>query len=108
MDLLSLLILIVIAGICGAIAEFIVGFTPGDLLRTIVIGVVGAYIGNLLGLALARGTGEVIYNMVLIKVGTIVFSLIWAIVGSALLLLVLSLLRGGRRRRILSRGNTAT
>lgn len=99
MELLVVLILVVIAGICAAIAEFIVGFSPGGLLITVIIGVVGAYLGNALW--------EQIFTilplpMLDVRVGTIYISLVWSVLGSALLLLLLSLLRGGRRRRILS------
>ena len=46
MSLLELLVLLVIAGIAGAIAEFLVGFSPGGFLVSIIIGAVGAFIGT--------------------------------------------------------------
>ena len=45
MDLLQLSILLVIAGICAAIAQWVVGFSPGGFIMSIIIGVVGAYLG---------------------------------------------------------------
>ena len=44
-DLLQLSILLVIAGICAAIAQWVVGFSPGGFIMSIILGVVGAYLG---------------------------------------------------------------
>jgi len=106
MDLLELAILVVLGGICGAIAEFLVGFSPGDLPLTVIVGVLGSYLGNVLGSLLGRISGGVFYTLVMVRVGPVALSLVWAIIGSALLLLALSLLRGGRRRRLISRTPT--
>ena len=38
MDLIQLLTLLIIAGICGSIAAWIVGYTPGGLLLSIIVG----------------------------------------------------------------------
>ena len=46
MDLLQLSILLVIAGICAAIAQWVVGLALADLSMSIIIGVVGAYLGT--------------------------------------------------------------
>jgi uncharacterized membrane protein YeaQ/YmgE (transglycosylase-associated protein family) len=98
--LISLLVLLVIAGICGAIAEWIVGFSPGGFIVSIIVGLLGAYLGSWLAgrlgfpsvlsvSALLPGTG-----------GGLSFDVLWAILGSILLLLIISLVRGtGRRRR---------
>lgn len=98
MDLLQLLILLVIAGICGAVAEWIVGFYPGGLLLSIIVGVVGAYVGNAIGSLLPFDI-----PLTTIEVGTVRFNLIWAIAGSIVLLLLLHSLRGGPRRSLFSR-----
>lgn len=92
MDLLQLLISLVIAGLCGALAELIVGFSPGGLLVSVIDGVVGAYIGSWLGSLLP-------FTLPLtVEIGPIRFNLIWAVVGSILLLLLLrTLLHGGQR-----------
>ena len=52
MDPLQLLILLVIAGICGAVAELIVGFSPPGLhvmLVSIIIGVIAVRAAGLFG-----------------------------------------------------------
>ena len=94
MGILELLILLVIAGICGAIAEMIVGFSPGGFVVSIIIGVIGAYLGTVLASYLA------LPRFFTVRVGGQEIEVIWAILGSILLLLVISLFRGaGRRRR---------
>ncbi len=102
MDLLQLLIVLVIAGICGAFAQLIVGFSPRGLMVmpvSIIIGVVGAYLGtgiaNLLGIS-----GPDIFA---VRVSTIRLNLLWAIIGSSLLLLLLQILRNGVRIHSLRR-----
>ena len=94
MSLLGLLIFLVIAGICGAIAEMVVGFSPGGFVVSIVIGVIGAYLGTLLA-------GY--FNLppfLPIEAGGQSLDIMWAILGSIVLLLIISLVRrSGRRRR---------
>jgi uncharacterized membrane protein YeaQ/YmgE (transglycosylase-associated protein family) len=84
-DLLQLAFLLVIAGICGAVAQWIVGFSPGSLLTSIIIGVVGAYLGSVVARRLP-------FQLLPIGVGTVEFDLVWAIVGSIILLLLLKTL----------------
>ena len=93
MGILELLILLVIAGICGAIAELIVGFSPGGFVVSIIIGVIGAYLGNMLAPRLG------LPSFLPVTIGGQTIEIMWAILGSILLLLVISLVRGGRRRR---------
>ena len=89
MDLLQLAILLVIAGICAAIAQWIVGFSPGGFSVSVILGVVGAYIGTSLASLLP------IPPILPIHVGTVSFDLLWAVCGSLLLLLLLYLVRYG-------------
>jgi uncharacterized membrane protein YeaQ/YmgE (transglycosylase-associated protein family) len=94
-DPVQLLILLVIVGICGAIAEWIVGYNPGGLLLSVIVGVIGAYLGSWLGSLV-----PFLELPLTIVVGTVTFNLIWAIVGSILLLLLLYLMRPGERREL--------
>ena len=91
MSLLELLVLLVIAGIAGAIAEFLIGFSPGGFLVSVIIGVLGAYLGTWL----ARRIG--LPEILTITIGDQTFPIVWAIIGSLVLVGVLSLLRGPRR-----------
>ncbi len=100
MDLLSILVLLVIAGICGALAEMVVGFSPGGFIASVVIGLIGAYLGS--WLALQIGLPPVISVSRLLPGTAYDFDLVWAILGAILLLLIISLVRGaGRSRRVL-------
>jgi uncharacterized membrane protein YeaQ/YmgE (transglycosylase-associated protein family) len=81
------------AGICGAIAETLVGFSPGGCVVSIVVGLIGTY----LGAALAR-----YFNLppfVMVNVDGQHVEVIWAILGAVVFLLAISLLRGRGRRR---------
>lgn len=91
MSLLELIVLLVIAGIAGAIAEFLVGFTPGGFLISIIIGVLGAFIGTWL----ARQFN--LPPLLTITINDQTFPIVWAIIGSLVLVAVLSMLRGPRR-----------
>ena len=92
MDLLQLSFLLVIAGICGAIAQWIVAFSPGNLLVSIIVGVVGAYLGWVIARLLPFP------KLLAIGVGALDVDLVWAILGSMLLLVLLKALRQGGAR----------
>ena len=97
MDLLQLSILLVIAGICAAIAQWVVGFSPGGFIISIILGVVGAYLGMSLASLLPLPL------LLPIHVGTVSFDLLWAVLGSLLLLLLLYLIRYGSGLRLSAR-----
>lgn len=94
MDLLQLSILLVIAGICAAIAQWVVGFSPGGFIVSIIVGVVGAYLGTSLA-NLVR-----VPPILPIHIGVVSFDLLWAVLGSLLLLLLLYLIRYGSGPRL--------
>ena len=93
MPLLELLILLVIAGLAGAIAEFLIGFSPGGMLFSVIVGVIGAYIGNWLAGLLG------VPSIVPITVGSRTIDILWSTLGSILLVGLLSLLRSRRTLR---------
>ena len=90
MDIVDLLILLLVAGICGALGQAITGFTRGGCLVSIALGFIGAVIGMWLGRKL--GLPEVFA----LTVGTATFPIIWSIIGSALFVAVVSLLTRSR------------
>lgn len=96
MDLLVLLLVLVIAGICAAFAEWLVGFSPGGLLVSVIVGVIGAYLGSFIAWLLNRAIP--VPYLLPISVGTFSFDLLWAVVGSSILLLVLQTVRHGDHR----------
>jgi uncharacterized membrane protein YeaQ/YmgE (transglycosylase-associated protein family) len=96
MSLIELLILLVVAAICGGIGQALVGYTAGGCLVSIFVGIVGAY----LGVWVARQFNLPIFLP--IAIGDTTFPLIWSIIGAAILSAILGLINraliGGRRR----------
>jgi uncharacterized membrane protein YeaQ/YmgE (transglycosylase-associated protein family) len=94
MTLVSLLILIVIAGVCGAIGYAIAGYSRSGLIASIAVG----FIGAIIGVWVAGQFGLPEYFAV--NVDGERFPIIWSIVGSALFVAALGLfLRIDSRRR---------
>ncbi|MFO7168298.1 MAG: GlsB/YeaQ/YmgE family stress response membrane protein [Chloroflexota bacterium] len=91
--LVELIVWVIIGAICGVIGEAIVGYSPGGLLASVAIGLVGA----LLGAWLARQLG--LPPLLTFTYGGRTIEIIWTILGAALLVLLLSLVRRPRRYR---------
>ena len=86
MTLFDVLILLLIAGVCGSLGQAIAGYSRGGCLVSIALGFVGA----LLGMWLARMMG--LPELFAIRIGDTSFPIIWSIIGSALFVAVLTLL----------------
>jgi uncharacterized membrane protein YeaQ/YmgE (transglycosylase-associated protein family) len=86
MSLLGFLILLVIAAICGSIGQSIAGYSLGGFLVSIVVGFVGAWLGSWL----ARELG--VPELFVINIDGQPFPLVWAVLGSALLTIIVGLL----------------
>ncbi|HEX6914382.1 MAG TPA: GlsB/YeaQ/YmgE family stress response membrane protein [Chitinophagaceae bacterium] len=95
MTLTEILILLLIAALCGGIGQALAGYNVGGCLVSIVVGFIGAYIGMWLA-----GKFD-LPEIFAVKVGGKTFPIVWAIVGSALLTFIIVLIRraisGGRR-----------
>src|SRR5262245_5788806 len=89
--LIELLMLLGIAGICGALGQAIAGYSRGGCLGAIAVGFVGA----LVGAALSRWLK--LPELFSLQVGSVRFPLIWSIAGSALFVGLLSFLTATRR-----------
>lgn len=83
MTLLEVLILLLIAGVCGAVGQSIVGVSRGGCLVAIAVGFVGAAIGIWLARLLA------LPELFTVDVGGTAFPLVWSIIGSALFVAVI-------------------
>jgi len=91
MSIWSLLILLVVAGVCGAIGQSIVGYERGGCLASIAVGFIGAMLGTLIAGWL--GLPEIFR----VSIDSQRFPIIWAILGSAIFVAFLSLITWRRR-----------
>jgi uncharacterized membrane protein YeaQ/YmgE (transglycosylase-associated protein family) len=91
--LTGLVVLLVIAGVCGAIGRAIGGGTRGGFLVSIVVGFVGAVFG--LFVANQMGLPEVLR----VNIDGHSFPIVWSIIGAALFVALAHLLSGGATRR---------
>jgi uncharacterized membrane protein YeaQ/YmgE (transglycosylase-associated protein family) len=90
MTLTGLLVLLVIAGIVGALGQAISGYSVGGCLMSIVVGFIGAYVG--VWLAGQLGLPE----LFTINVEGQPFPIVWGVIGSAVLSLILGLFTSRR------------
>jgi uncharacterized membrane protein YeaQ/YmgE (transglycosylase-associated protein family) len=89
-SLIDLLLLLLIAGVCGAIGQAIGGFSRGGCLVSIALG----FIGALIGMWLARKAG--LPEPLFVTVGDTKFPVVWSIIGSALFVAVIGLISRSR------------
>jgi uncharacterized membrane protein YeaQ/YmgE (transglycosylase-associated protein family) len=92
MGLLDFIILLIIAGICGALGQAIGGYSRGGCLVSIALG----FIGAIMGVWIARALG--LPELLPITVGSTNFPIIWSIIGSAIFVAILGLISRGRGR----------
>jgi uncharacterized membrane protein YeaQ/YmgE (transglycosylase-associated protein family) len=90
MSLEAFIVLLIVAGICGAIGRTIAGYSHVGCLGSIALGFIGALIGVWIARALK------LPELFTVHVGRENFPVLWSIVGSALFVAVLSFLT--RRR----------
>jgi uncharacterized membrane protein YeaQ/YmgE (transglycosylase-associated protein family) len=90
MSLPALLLLIVIAAICGAIGRALAGSVRGGLIVSIALGFVGALLGPWVARALK------LPEPFMVTIGGQAFPILWSIIGAALFVAVIHLI--SRRR----------
>lgn len=88
---MELLVLLIVAGVAGSIAQALVGYSHGGCLVAIALGFIGALIGTWLARVMQ------LPELVPVTVGSSQFPLIWSIVGAALFVAILSLIAGRGR-----------
>jgi uncharacterized membrane protein YeaQ/YmgE (transglycosylase-associated protein family) len=84
----GLLVLIVIAAVCGAVGKALAGGAPGGLVASIALGFIGALLGPWVARQLHLSEPFVLH------VSGQAFPVLWSIVGAALFVAVLHLLSG--------------
>lgn len=89
--LIQLLVLLLIAGLCGAMGQAISGYSHGGCLVSIALGFIGALLGTWLAGVLH------LPELIVIPVGGTRFPVIWSIIGAALFVALINLIS---RRRV--------
>jgi uncharacterized membrane protein YeaQ/YmgE (transglycosylase-associated protein family) len=84
-SILEVIVLIIVAAVCGSLGMAIGGYSRGGCLVAIALG----FIGALLGMGLARALS--LPELFVLELGGTQFPIIWSIIGSALFVAVLSL-----------------
>jgi uncharacterized membrane protein YeaQ/YmgE (transglycosylase-associated protein family) len=87
MSLLSLFVLLCIAGVCGAIGQALAGYNRAGCLGSIALGFVGALLGSWIAHELR------LPELVSFRVANEAFPVLWSVIGSALFVAVLGWLR---------------
>jgi len=90
MTLLSFIILLIVAGICGAIGQAIAGYSRGGCLASIAVG----FIGSLIGMWLARKLG--LPELFILNISGEKFPIIWSILGATVFVAIISLFTRNR------------
>lgn len=92
MNVLEFLVLLLVAGLCGALGQAITGYSRGGCLAAVALGFIGALVGT--WLARVLGLPEILP----IYIGGTAFPVVWSIAGSALFVAVISLFTRRRAR----------
>src|SRR5690349_6084649 len=89
----GLLVLLLIAGICGAIGRSIGGGTGGGFLVSIAVGFIGALLGTVIAHYFR------LPELLVVTVDNKPFPILWSIIGAALFVALVHLISGPRRIR---------
>jgi uncharacterized membrane protein YeaQ/YmgE (transglycosylase-associated protein family) len=84
----SFVITLIIAGLCGALAQLLVGYTRGGCIASLLVGFIGALLGSWLA-------GLLRMPSILPLAG---IDVVWTIIGAAIFTALLALVMGGTRR----------
>jgi uncharacterized membrane protein YeaQ/YmgE (transglycosylase-associated protein family) len=88
----ALIVMIVIAAVCGAVAKALAGGTQGGLISSIALGFIGALLGPWLAHQLNLSEPFVVH------VAGRTFPIVWSIIGAAMFVAVLHLFSRRRSR----------
>jgi uncharacterized membrane protein YeaQ/YmgE (transglycosylase-associated protein family) len=91
MTWIDLLILLLVAGLCGSLGQAISGFSRGGCLVSIALG----FIGAIIGMWLARQFN--LPELFAFPIGGIKFPIVWSIIGATIFVAIIGLLT---RRRV--------
>ena len=90
MTLVDLIVLLLVAGVCGSLGQAISGYSRGGCLVSIALG----FIGAIIGVWVARHLG--LPELFAVDIAGTHFPIIWSIIGSALFVAVIGLISRSR------------
>lgn len=88
MGILDFLLLLLVAGVIGAVGQAIAGYSLGGCLVSIAVGFVGAAVGLWIG----RNLG--IPELLILKFGSTRFPIVWSLIGAVLFVIIVGLVTG--------------
>lgn len=92
MTIVELLLLLLVAGLSGSVAQSIVGYSRGGCLTAIVVGFIGALLGSWMARELE------LPEPFMLTLGGTEFPVLWSVIGASLFVAVISLISGRRKR----------
>lgn len=91
MGIFKLLLMLIVAAICGGIAQSLAGYSRGGCLTSIALGFIGALLGSWLSGKLG------LPELLTVQFGDQPFPILWSIIGASLFVAVLSLISFQRK-----------
>ncbi len=91
MTFLEFVVLLIVAGVCGALGQAITGFSRGGCLVSVALGFVGALVGMWIAAQLR------LPELFAVEVGGQRFPVVWSIFGAIVIVLVVGILTSKRR-----------
>jgi len=89
LTLTGLLVLLIIAGVCGAVGRAIGGGTGGGFFVSIAVGFVGALLGTFIAQHFR------LPELLMVSVDNHAFPILWSIIGAAVFVAFIHLIGGG-------------
>lgn len=89
-SLLGLLVLLLVAAVCGAIGRAIAGGSTGGCLVSIVVGFIGALLGSWIAHKMH------LPELFVVTIDRHPFPVLWSVIGAALFVAVVHLISGRR------------
>jgi uncharacterized membrane protein YeaQ/YmgE (transglycosylase-associated protein family) len=86
LDVWGVILLVIVAGVCGAIGQAIAGYSRGGCLASIALG----FIGAVLGIWLFPKLG--LPELLTVKIGDVGFPIVWSVIGATIFVAVISLI----------------
>ncbi len=84
MSLLEVVVYLVIAGACGAIGGAMAGGAPGGFIVSVLVGLVGAYLGTWVARAVH------LPEVLTVNIGGHPFPILWSILGAIILMAIVN------------------